>query len=281
MASLDNYMYYIDVNSGFELSEIRQIATTYCSPDWRWDYTGRRGGQVGCFLWLVLAGRGELLEGGRLHEVGIGDCLLMPTSEDKRGRHDAQDPLIVSWAELAVVDRSDRVPVVGPLRIKLDRPRLLSDLFSRALSACRKDGNLSEVGRLWMRCLLEELFQLAGKPVISVVSHHAEAINVLCGEIRRSPDRYGSIANMACKLHVSVDHFIRLFKQVRGVTPGEFVVSARLEMASSLLLFTTRKVSQIADELGYCDAYHFSKQFKMKMGVSPLVFRRSAGTGMA
>lgn len=274
MACFDKSMYFIDMDCGFELSEISRIATTYCSPDWQWDHIGKKGVQESCFLWLVMAGRGELLEGGRLHQVGIGDCLLMPVSEDKRGRHDPGNPLIVSWAELVIVDRVNRKPITGPQHVRLDRLRFLGDLFSRASSACRKDGNTSEVGRLWMRCLLEELFQLEDKPSLKVVSHYAEAIDALCGEIRRSSARHDSIAQMARKLHVSVDHFIRLFKQVRGVTPGEFVVSARLETASSLLLFTRRTVSQIADELGYCDAFHFSKQFKMRMGVSPLAYRR-------
>lgn len=280
MVFIGKCMYSIDMNSGCALPEIRQIATTYCSPDWQWNYAGKQGTPGNCFLWLVMGGHGELIEGGRRHEVGIGDCLLMPATEDKRGRHDERNPLIVSWAELRVVDQAAREPVVGPLHIKLDRPMFLSDLFSRALGACRKEGLRSGSGSRWMGCLLEECFRLADKPDMGMISHHSAAIQAMCAEIRRDPTSYQSVAQMARKLHVSPDHFIRLFRQVRGMTPGEFILGARIEMAASLLLFTRRTMAQIADELGYCDAFHFSKQFKTRVGVSPLVYRRSGGTGV-
>lgn len=263
----------------FDLLEIRQIATTYCSPDWQWNSARNQDAFRRCFLWLVVAGHGELFEGGRLHEVGMGDCLLMPASEEKRGRHDPENPLIVSWAELVFGrKREDRASAPGPLHVRLDRLGLLNDLFSRARNACRQDGFESDAGQLWMKCLLEELFRLARRPSLNAVSHHTEAIKALCEEIRLDPAQHNSIAEMAVKLHLSVDHFIRIFKQIRGVTPGEFVVNARIETAASLLLFTKRSVSEIADQLGYCDVFHFSKQFKVRMGVSPRAYR-SGGDG--
>ena len=253
--------------------QIKQIATTYCSSDWRWDLKDRQGISDLYYLWIVVAGRGELLEGGRLHDVGPGDCLLIPAWEAKRGRHDPGNPLIVSWAELGI--SGEEWPITADhLHVKLDRLGFLNELFSRSIDACRRSGMDGPVGRKWMACLVEELFELSRKPMPRSTSQHADAIDELCDAIRLDPAAYGSVSEIAGRLHLSVDHFIRLFKQARGVTPGEFVVNARIEAAASLLMFTRRNVSEIADQLGYCDAFHFSRQFKHRMGVSPLVYRR-------
>ena len=275
MAVSGKTMYFIDMPKGVKLDSIVRLTTTHCSPDWQWDHPGGGGHPDGCFLWLVMAGCGTLREGGRQHTVGLGDCLLMSTQEEKQGRQDVKNPLIVSWAELRLIRATDAQPFTGPFHIKVDRMSFLGELFSRSLHACRQEGLRCESGAGWMQCVLDELFQLASGRSQESGSPHAEAIHALCEEIRLAPQQHQSVRLLASRLHVSPDHFIRIFKQLRGVTPGQFIMSARLEMASSLLLFTRRSVAQIADELGYCDSFHFSKQFKARSGLSPLAYRRA------
>jgi AraC-like DNA-binding protein len=197
----------------------------------------------------------------------------MPAFQDKRGRHDPKTPLIVSWADLVISDEEWRASSEF-VHVKIDRLEFVTDLFSRSIDACRRGGLDCRLGQQWMACILEELFAVAGKRVKSAVGHHSQAVDEFCEGVRLNPGRRVSVAEIAARLHFSVDHFIRIFRQARGVTPGEFVVNTRIEAAASLLLFTGRSVSEIADELGYCDSFHFSRQFRQRMGLSPLAYRR-------
>ena len=48
-----------------------------------------------------------------------------------------------------------------------------------------------------------------------------------------------------------------------------------MAMATQLLSDTGRKLQDIAEELGFTDAFHFSKTFKRLSGKSPREFRDS------
>ncbi|MBC2596244.1 helix-turn-helix transcriptional regulator [Ruficoccus amylovorans] len=64
-----------------------------------------------------------------------------------------------------------------------------------------------------------------------------------------------------------------LFREAYGTSPGEYRVQVRIDQACSLLEATGLELKEIADQLGYSDAFAFSKQFKQRVGVSPSTFR--------
>lgn len=53
-----------------------------------------------------------------------------------------------------------------------------------------------------------------------------------------------------------------MFKKVNGEAPVAFWNRARADRAASLLRETDLSLNEIAEMLGYCDVYHFSKSFK-------------------
>ena len=65
----------------------------------------------------------------------------------------------------------------------------------------------------------------------------------------------------------------RKFKNAYGCTPYAYLLDCRLEMAKTLLLNTPEKVSDIAQRIGFSNAYYFSSIFKKKFGISPAVYR--------
>ena len=56
-------------------------------------------------------------------------------------------------------------------------------------------------------------------------------------------------------------------------SPIDFFIHLKMEEACRLLRLTTRRISDIANELGYKDQYYFSRLFKKKIGVSPRNYR--------
>ena len=85
-----------------------------------------------------------------------------------------------------------------------------------------------------------------------------------------------SLSEIAAKCGVSDCYFRRLFRQYSGESPMDFRQRLRIERAKQLLLSDEQyTVSEVAQELGFSDVYHFSKTFKSYCGVSPKKFMQS------
>ncbi|MBN1673726.1 MAG: helix-turn-helix transcriptional regulator [Kiritimatiellae bacterium] len=68
-------------------------------------------------------------------------------------------------------------------------------------------------------------------------------------------------------------HLERLFRQVHGLSPLQYVNVLRMERIKGLLRDTDQPVSHIAAELGFADASYFSRFFRRRAGCSPRAFR--------
>jgi AraC-like DNA-binding protein len=75
---------------------------------------------------------------------------------------------------------------------------------------------------------------------------------------------------------VSTFHFLRLFVNVLGVTPHQYLVRARLRRAARLLAADTRAITDVAYEVGFNDLSNFVRSFRRAAGVSPRGFRKAA-----
>jgi len=72
-------------------------------------------------------------------------------------------------------------------------------------------------------------------------------------------------------------HFDRRFKEVTGLTPQQFLGRCRVDAACRLLRGGGAPLGEIALELGYCDQSAFTAQFRKRMGITPLRYRREFG----
>ena len=71
-------------------------------------------------------------------------------------------------------------------------------------------------------------------------------------------------------------HFLRLFSQVLGVTPHQYLVRSRLRRAARLLADDDRAVTDVAFDVGFGDLSNFVRTFHRAAGVSPRGFRNAA-----
>lgn len=77
-----------------------------------------------------------------------------------------------------------------------------------------------------------------------------------------------SLSDLGHTVFLSPHYFCRLFKQVIGTSPMEYVGNLRMAKAKELLIQGT-SVEKTCERVGYGNLSHFSRQFKQKMGVSP------------
>jgi len=83
-----------------------------------------------------------------------------------------------------------------------------------------------------------------------------------------------SLDQIAENMYLSPFYISKLFKSETGDTPINYLISLRMEKAKELLdRNPALSIQEAAAQVGYEDAYHFSKLFKKYYGLSPRYYR--------
>ncbi len=84
-----------------------------------------------------------------------------------------------------------------------------------------------------------------------------------------------SLEKIANNMYLSPVYISRIFKEVTGESPINYLIKIRLAKAKELLeKDDSSNVKAIGTAVGYDDVYHFSKLFKKYYGISPLNYRK-------
>jgi AraC-like DNA-binding protein len=93
--------------------------------------------------------------------------------------------------------------------------------------------------------------------------------------LREHPAERHRIDDLAARAGMSKYHFIRAYRRLTGTTPLADLQQLRLELACTLLLTTSQPLRVIAEEVGFCDEYYFSRVFRRRRGLPPGAFRQT------
>ncbi len=84
-----------------------------------------------------------------------------------------------------------------------------------------------------------------------------------------------SLEDYLKSLPLNYDYLRKLFRKETGVTPHEYMISLRMQLARGLLeggisnRYSNYSVAQIAEACGFAEPLYFSRVFKKRFGVSP------------
>ena len=127
---------------------------------------------------------------------------------------------------------------------------------------------------LWLTAALDEIIRQSSTRSMSGTDlHHSQIVDKVCSLIDETPGKDFRVDDLAKANGYSLEHFCRIFKKTKGVSPNQYIVQSRLEFAKSLLLTSSMTISEIAAVSGYNDVYFFSRQFSEKNGLPPSKFR--------
>lgn len=83
------------------------------------------------------------------------------------------------------------------------------------------------------------------------------------------------IADYCCLSHF---YFTRLFKDIYGVTPYNYITNKRLFYAKTMLTMSNMSIFQVAVKVGYRDQTVFIRAFRKKFGITPGNYRKGIDT---
>lgn len=93
--------------------------------------------------------------------------------------------------------------------------------------------------------------------------------------IDENPEQTLNLERVAETMGISYSTFRRRFSEAFGMTPGKYRATRVIDRACELMMSSHFTNQQIAEELGFTDACHFSRRFKQVTGHTPSQFRRS------
>lgn len=99
--------------------------------------------------------------------------------------------------------------------------------------------------------------QIVNQTIYFIENHYAEEI---------------TLEKLAQDHFVSPTYLSRIFKDAVGMSPINYLIKIRLTHARDLLKKGTYTIKEVAQLVGYQDAYHFSKSFKKQYGSAPSAF---------
>ena len=205
-----------------------------------------------------------------------GDAFLIPPGV----RHDhvkvgSERAEFIWWNfTLLIADRLDALrPFVLPRCVHLNDSRF-SALFVEFLRLSDAPHSLADVLRAKARAMelvsmiLSEAFATA-----TLVSGAPTLPPQMLSDIKDMCAQRALLPALAQKYKLHPTYISNRFAREFGLSPGALQVSFRLESAKQLLLAGQDSISTIAEKLGYDNVGNFSRFFKARTGMSPLVFR--------
>jgi AraC-like DNA-binding protein len=82
--------------------------------------------------------------------------------------------------------------------------------------------------------------------------------------------------DVATRAGLSPWHFLRVFADVVGATPHQYLLRARLRRAARMLVDTPAAITDIAADVGFGDLSNFVRTFGRAAGLSPRAYRQAA-----
>ena len=213
-----------------------------------------------------------MLLDGQLHRLTPGTVFAYGPSTAHHIRTDPQRPLIKYFVDAnpALVSRVLRdAKIKSGVAFQTSRPGEFLRLFDDLIATGQRK---TAFCRLICDRLFDAMIYRAAESAVPMGSIEAPSFTTYqrCLRIVESKAIQLKSLNQAAKLcGVNEAYLCRLFRRYDKQTPYQCLLRLKMNHAAALLRQPRSRVQDVARELGYSDAFHFSKVFKRVFGHSP------------
>jgi len=263
-------------NRNMNILHVERAGITYPNPH----YLIRRTRAADCFdslfvIEYVVSGKGYIESEGRRACVGAGDLYIINRKTVHRYYADAEDPFLKKWINL---DGSFMNHITKAFF--LEEPFLVMPLGERAEQII--DGIHERIIRTtatdsdqMITFVMKELLDL-----FLLIDEYRRAEDEkrgleerILGYIERNISLDISVNTLCREFYVSSSTLYRIFRQKFGVSPKDFILKQKIEVAKKMILDDDVSMSAVALALSFYDSHHFLKTFKKHEGIFPAEYR--------
>lgn len=240
--------------------------------------TSRPKGRKDYQLLYIAAGQGHFFINGQERVVSAGNIIVYLPGQPQEYVYFKDDKTDVYWVHFT---GSDVEKIIDYYNIRLSENIIyigtspdyqwLFGQIIQELQLCRP--RFEELISL----LLRNIFILISRNLIKA----NRADNSLENEVELAMhyfrENYRSEINVedyALSRGMSASNFYRVFKQISGSTPLQYILKLRLSNAQNLLENSNLSIAEIASAVGYENPLYFSRLFNKHIGVSPSEYRK-------
>jgi AraC-like DNA-binding protein len=240
------------------------------------DYSIVRDVHIGQDILYCLSGRGVVETLGARQNIGPGQLVWIANERPHAHHADPNDPWTLLWFRLdgpAPIALRQTLFGDGPPLLAIAETAALQAWFERLFAAMRSSGTGLDL----------RLNQLVGEFLASMdmavrgdrYGELPEPLDAALSAMRADLRRTWTSDDLAQRMKLSASQMRRMFSRHLRTSPHQWLLRERLSQAQALVADSSASLAEVADRCGFCDVYHFSREFKRSIGSPPAAWRRS------
>ena len=224
---------------------------------------------------VVLGGNGTLSIDGQTHTLSRQDAFLIPPNILHEYQADEHDPWHYAWISFEVDGFDEIFSQIGRYQHtrRIENPDMILHYISlikrhqvMGFDPSNKMREDAIIKLFLSELLLEESKSMQPAWMIRVQNikdyiqnHYFEPI---------------TIQELADRFRYNRSYLCRMFKQIEGKSPKQYIIDLKIQIAGNMLLESDASVKNVSNSVGYEDSFTFSKIFKKRMGIAPQEYKK-------
>ncbi len=241
-------------------------------------YRSRPNGCSQYILMYCVSGSGWISVDSKKHEVKANQYFIIPAGKPHSYGSNATNPWTIYWIHYTGTQAphysfsQEEVRNITPSHTDRidDRLTLFEEMMQNLEMGYSMD-NLSYVNVCLIHFLASFVYLAQYRHIRSIKAPDTveQSIHFMKNKLHTKLN----LEVLAREAGLSASHYALMFKQKTGRAPVDYLIQLRVQKACQLLDHSALRIKEIAMQVGYDDAYYFSRIFKKLMNLSPRDYR--------